>query len=1080
MPPASRGLRLVDTPIVRRGFGTNIDSVSEWFASMQPQLNGEEELSNPISENEIVYACSFIKSHAVGSVPIKVWQSEAEDAAEVPASDPIAKLFKRPDVCSAWPAHARRGVVNRIATGETWWFCADAQGKPVAVDSLGKIATPSQFVQVHGGHVEIEFDKRGMPVAYCYGTGDKGDEVKFPASAVISFFELEDPDDYFRGIGPCQVLARQLGVHFQAQRYIEGLTKNGGDAGGFLKHNGSLGADEIARLQAIADDEIGNPDNRGKYKVIGKDTEFIPNSVRPKDMEFGQLFNYDIERICGALGVPPELIGYGAHSTYANKAEAHRELWIGPAGVTVYLNSVAEKVNAEFFPRLKDERQAQYRISFDYSNVEALREDNTTKITAAGGFATQTGIPVDASLELYGVEHDPLPGGDMPIDGPDVPAQDVGTPAQMPTDLAVPAKPADGTLTGQDAQAQLPNGAQIASAVDIVAQVVAGKFPRDSGVQMLVTFFGLEQAVAESIMGSAGTETELTPNPSPAGATPPPDPNADPSAPPAKSFAHTRGSGPIADREKRIAHWNEGERLVKRPGDRKLKAAAVKFLRAYELAQIKRIRDFAEHGPSGKRFAKDISAESQLLDILTLNKQEWEDKMRALFNAPLRGIAEASLEHAASETGGISIGVGNPAVTEALIRREIRLAEGVTSTLAADVKAAIARVLPGDASIADLQNAIRETLPEVEDSVRGVFGSRDSRALRIARTESAGAAGTARIQQFTADGVTQIEWSSQEDDVVRESHQHVDGEVVALGTQFSNGLKWPHEDGAPAEEVINCYLPGTLVQGSFVAGSKAAYAGPAREIETARGERLRVTVNHPVLTSRGWIAAGDLREGDDLLGYCGDVASPVLRDVHDQHAPRAIEDIFDALAADGGVRPLVVRALDFHGDAEFFMREVDVPRADRVLRLESIEQREEFALVASDAVDAPSEGRSARAKRLDRVLRSTSSAPRLRALSEDGAAVALLARPLDVLRCGSAAWLNAALEKSEIERAARRVDRSGNGLGGLAGQVALDRIVKVRDFEFSGHVYDLQSLTGWMVADRTVSSNCRCDVIAVD
>ena len=38
----------------------------------------------------------------------------------------------------------------------------------------------------------------------------------------------------------------------------------------------------------------------------------------------------------------------------------------------------------------------------------------------------------------------------------------------------------------------------------------------------------------------------------------------------------------------------------------------------------------------------------------------------------------------------------------------------------------------------------------------------------------------------------------------------------------------------------------------------------------------------------------------------------------------------------------------------------------------------------------------------------------------------------------------------------------------------LDRVVEVRDHEFSGHVYDLQSVSGWMVAQGIICSNCRC------
>ena len=48
------------------------------------------------------------------------------------------------------------------------------------------------------------------------------------------------------------------------------------------------------------------------------------------------------------------------------------------------------------------------------------------------------------------------------------------------------------------------NGAQIASATNIVLAVVAGEFPRDSGLGQLKVLFNLTSEQAATIMGSAG------------------------------------------------------------------------------------------------------------------------------------------------------------------------------------------------------------------------------------------------------------------------------------------------------------------------------------------------------------------------------------------------------------------------------------------------------------------------------------------------------------------------------------------------------------------------------------------------
>ena len=45
--------------------------------------------------------------------------------------------------------------------------------------------------------------------------------------------------------------------------------------------------------------------------------------------------------------------------------------------------------------------------------------------------------------------------------------------------------------------------------------------------------------------------------------------------------------------------------------------------------------------------------------------------------------------------------------------------------------------------------------------------------------------------------------NSQRDGHVRESHAAIDGDVVAIGQPFANGLRFPGDDG-PVEELVNC------------------------------------------------------------------------------------------------------------------------------------------------------------------------------------------------------------------------------------------------------------------------------------
>lgn len=101
--------------------------------------------------------------------------------------------------------------------------------------------------------------------------------------------------------------------------------------------------------------------------------------------------------------------------------------------------------------------------------------------------------------------------------------------------------------------------------------------------------------------------------------------------------------------------------------------------------------------------------------------------------------------------------------------------------------------------------AIRDGLSERDaaDLIRNQYQYNASRAATIARTEIGNVLSDSRMESYKSLGVQTTEWLTARDDRVRDSHK-IDGEVAAIGERFSNGLTQPNEEGAPADEVINC------------------------------------------------------------------------------------------------------------------------------------------------------------------------------------------------------------------------------------------------------------------------------------
>lgn len=97
------------------------------------------------------------------------------------------------------------------------------------------------------------------------------------------------------------------------------------------------------------------------------------------------------------------------------------------------------------------------------------------------------------------------------------------------------------------------------------------------------------------------------------------------------------------------------------------------------------------------------------------------------------------------------------------------------------------------------------TIDETADALRDKYNIAQNRAPTIARTELSGAINDSRIEGFLSVGIKRHEWVSSKDDLVRESHQYpTDGDIVEIGQQFANGLRYPHDPAGDPGEVINC------------------------------------------------------------------------------------------------------------------------------------------------------------------------------------------------------------------------------------------------------------------------------------
>lgn len=313
------------------------------------------------------------------------------------------------------------------------------------------------------------------------------------------------------------------------------------------------------------------------------------------------------------------------------------------------------------------------------------------------------------------------------------------------------------------------------------------------------------------------------------------------------------------------------------------------------------------------------------------------------------------------------------------------------------------------------------------------------------------------------------------DSHTRKTHAAVHGKMLKATDPF-----WRK---AYAPFGFNCFLPDSIIEGQVCGASKALYSGKAIQLTTSIGRRISVTANHPILTDQGFIAAQAIHEGDKLVCYGNEARTSSLgiasqRD--ENQAPSIVQDVFGALAESGNSLLSLYVGDDFHGEAKRFVGDIDVVGTYRELAFyrESMFSEDRENLVFEQSL--PSElilmGRSLPDFSIDGNDAAFSGFPSGTALSVNQSRIATDETPFHVFRFGSASQMNVMLSENSRDNISADIILARELIDRSSGIITLDNVVDVQEFDFSGHVYDLHSPLGWIVASGIVTSNCRCRV----
>ena len=200
-----------------------------------------------------------------------------------------------------------------------------------------------------------------------------------------------------------------------------------------------------------------------------------------------------------------------------------------------------------------------------------------------------------------------------------------------------------------------------------------------------------------------------------------------------------------------------------------------------------------------------------------------------------------------------------PSAEERLLNRTFTASERTLSRVDSQINQIITDGYRSGKGINDVANSLTQRFDQLT--------SWESK--RIARTEIHNSHNVAVMDTYQELGVEYTMWIAAEDERTRDSHLEINGEIIPIGSEYSNGLKYPGDTDGDIEEWINCRCSNApfVIPYGFMAPSFS----PFREddlvkVETKDPQQIIDEMNKPT-EEENWVNKYSVEENSTFNTY---------------------------------------------------------------------------------------------------------------------------------------------------------------------------------------------------------------------
>ena len=575
----------------------------------------------------------------------------------------------------------------------------------------------------------------------------------------IIHLRLPNPCDAFYGLAPIVPVMKNILLDRYSTEHMMRFYKQGARLGGAVETNKKLTPDQIVRLERTFTSNYTGKRNHHKTLILPEGMKYTPIEQNPGESSLIEFMKNNKQPIFSAYNVPPIKVGLLDGATFSNAMIQNKTYYVDTIMPIAQLISQGLTQSDSI---LKSNRNL--RIRYDFSNIEALQEDMQMKAQTAASMLL-SGMSVNEVRERVW-ELGPVDGGAV------IPAiQRATSPYTTLSGPKIDSK-VDPSNNQNDNEAlsdliETRTTFQNRVATLVMQAIEAGVDPQIAVEQSIVAAIQEGYAFPEISETAPKPEVEEAP------------------AEEDKAIQHNF-SKEMLDRtvEKLVGAGVAG--LIN-----KRETEAKEFFSRLEKFIISKIKKKAFR--KGTSFVVKASLPSQS-DLTTFIKTESDKIAESMLDSTKHGFSN----NLSSQSMPFQQDAANKILAKFATRNVTSVVQSSLSTLKNIISTSF-----------DEGVGVNELAARIEESFNGIS---TSKATTIARTETLSAVSIGQeLKRLAfkkafpkeAKGMKRL-WLSAKDDKVRDSHENVDGEVVEAGKKFANGLKFPREPGAPAEEVINC------------------------------------------------------------------------------------------------------------------------------------------------------------------------------------------------------------------------------------------------------------------------------------